>query len=90
MKCAAQWKGAACRGDSERRDGGESCPVEESIAMPDLAMPVFNCEPVTSLVGNMLFPNDAGEAMAAAAWHLDGAILNAPSDALHGMDESRF
>jgi hypothetical protein len=53
-------------------------------------MPVFNCEPVTSLVGNMLFPNDAGEAMAAAAWHLDGAILNAPSEALRGMEESRF
>jgi len=53
-------------------------------------MPIFNCEPVTSLVGNMLFPNDAGEAMSAAAWHLDGAVLNAPSDALRGMDESRL
>jgi hypothetical protein len=58
--------------------------------MPDLAMPIFNCEPVTSLVGNMLFPNDAGEAMSAAAWHLDGAVLNAPSDALRGIDESRL
>jgi hypothetical protein len=56
--------------------------------MPDLAMPVFNREPLTSIVGNM--PNDAGEAMAASSWHLDGAILNAPSDALHGVDESRF
>ncbi len=43
-----------------------------------------------SLVGNMLFPNDAEEAMSAAAWHLDGAVLNAPSDALRGIDESRL
>jgi hypothetical protein len=58
--------------------------------MPDLAMPIFNCEPLTSLIGNMFFPNDAEAAMAVAAWHLDGIILNAPSDALRGMDESLF
>lgn len=48
--------------------------------MPDLCMPVFNQEPVTSLIGNMVFPNDPGKAMTVAAWFLDGAILAASNE----------
>src|SRR5262249_44881257 len=56
--------------------------------MPDLAMPIFNQEPVTSLIGNMIFPNDPAEAMATASWILDGAILNSTLEQYHGIDES--
>jgi hypothetical protein len=47
--------------------------------MPDLAMPVFNREPITSLFGVMHFPNNIEKAGIWAAWNL-ASILQSASD----------
>lgn len=54
--------------------------------MPDLAMPVFNCEPITSLIGTMIFPNDSKKAGALASWHLAGALGAAPNEHVAEID----
>ena len=48
--------------------------------MPDLAMPIFNCEPISSLVGVMHFPDDFEKAAIVASWKLGGALQAASNE----------
>jgi hypothetical protein len=48
--------------------------------MPDLAMPVFNREPIFSLFGVMHFPNNFEKAGIWAAWKLSGALQSASNE----------
>jgi hypothetical protein len=58
--------------------------------MPDLAMPVFNREPVTSLFGIMHFPNDFEKAGIWAAWNLDGMLQSAPNEQVEEIGSNRI
>jgi hypothetical protein len=58
--------------------------------MPDLAMPVFNREPITSLFGVMHFPNDFEKAGILAAWKLAGALQSASNEQVAEIGSDRI
>jgi hypothetical protein len=58
--------------------------------MPDLAMPVFNREPITSLVGIMHFPTDFKKAGVLASWQLAGALQAAPNEQVAAIGSDRI
>jgi hypothetical protein len=48
--------------------------------MPDLVMQIFNRDPITSLLGWVVFPNDFEKAAILASWRLAGALQAAPNE----------
>jgi hypothetical protein len=48
--------------------------------MPDVEMPVFNRDPITSLIGVMHFPNDFEKAGILPAWRLAGILQSASNE----------
>jgi hypothetical protein len=58
--------------------------------MPDLAMPVFNREPITSLLGVMHFPNDFKKAGVLAAWKLAGVLQSASNEQVAEIGSDRI
>jgi hypothetical protein len=58
--------------------------------MPDLAMPVFNREPITSLFGVMHFPNDFEKAGILAAWKLAGILQSASNERVAEIGSDRI
>ena len=57
--------------------------------MPDLAMPIFNAELVTSLYGNMCFPASFAKAGITASWMLDGALQSATGEQIEMIGSDR-
>ena len=58
--------------------------------MPDLSMPVFNGDPVTSLFGVIHFPNDFEKAGILASWKLSGALQAASNEEVAGIPSDRI
>jgi hypothetical protein len=58
--------------------------------MPDLAMPVFNSEPIFSLFGVMHFPNNFEKAGIWAAWKLAGALQSASNEQVAEIGSDRI
>jgi hypothetical protein len=56
--------------------------------MPDLATPIFNCEPISSLVGAMHFPDDFEKAAIVASWKLGGALQAASNEQIALIDRT--